>query len=246
MNRTPNLRSDGETNQDEQELIAFHLGESCDERGIRSRLDTDPAFAELSASVAHTLRFFSAESVPTPDTAAAWQRLRYILPQVEPVRRMSPWNWFVLAPVSALCFVVLAICLVSRTHHLNGPQVDDAGATHLRPPQQSVSQEDIALHLDRAERWLTAVNHASAPLEASTISEGDQLLVNNAAYVRDAHNRGDLPDAAILERLGRVITTAHHPSEDGVQLRIEMNTDGLLFDLRVLRQNQAQSTGVSQ
>ena len=42
--------------QDEQELIAFHLGEPCDEVSIRRRLQTDEAYASLSESVMKSRR----------------------------------------------------------------------------------------------------------------------------------------------------------------------------------------------
>jgi len=56
-----------------------------------------------------------------------------------------------------------------------------------------------------------------------------------------AHDSGDLAEASVLENLGRVLTTMdHEPARDsGWHIRFEMNTDGLLLDIRILRQNDA-------
>ncbi|GAA3746973.1 hypothetical protein [Terriglobus aquaticus] len=254
--------------QDEQQLIAFHLGESLspsEERTLRTRLEHDAAFAALSEEIAQTLRVFSAEPVPAPDTDAAWQRLRSTLPVLDaPQKTQSPIRifsrtllgavrpsapqaprfgrgWFAPALAGALALLVLTIGLfVHRRHTV--PTVDDAGVVHLRPPQTSTSAAE-AQHLDRAERWLTVVNHTTSPLDPTTRAEGEQLLTENALYLQDARARGDLPGAAVLDHLGRVLTTSNHPSEGGLQLRLDMNTDGLLFQIRILRQNQTAPTG---
>lgn len=231
---------------DEQELIAFHLGEPCDDRAIRARLQNDEAYASLSESINRTLRIFSAEPVPAPDTAAAWQRLRTTLPVLEPVRKTHRWRWFVLAPAAVFAVLLLAVgLLMPRVFHRRA-QPDEAGIIHLTPPAGSADAQAMTAHLDRAERWLTVVNHTSAPLDEQTRAEGQQLLTSNAVYLTAARNHSDLPDAVALERLGRVLTSASHANENGVELRMEMNTDGLLFDLRILRQNHSHETGEPQ
>ena len=244
---------------EEEQLIAFHLGEPlslADERGLRSRLEHDAAFAALSEEIARTLRVFSAEPVPAPDTDAAWQRLRSTLPLLDAPRRRFRVpgvgigignigrGWIRLGLAGALCLLLLALGLHTRHRHA-APAGDSAGILHLRPPQDATASGE-ANHLDRAERWLTVVNHTTAPLDPTTRAEGQQLLTENALYLRDARARGDLPDAAVLDRLGRVLTTGNHPSEGGLQLRLDMNTDGLLFQIRILRQNQTAPIGDNQ
>lgn len=248
---------------DEQQLIAFHLGEPLspsDERSVRNRLEHDPAFAALSEEIAHTLRVFSALPVPQPDTEAAWQRLRGTLPpfdrQAEQPKamgglldRLRIFGYLWPVPVAA-ALLVLALCTytagVKYRNRANPLRPDSAGVVHLRPPQASATSSGETAHLDRAERWLTVVNHATSPLDGDTRAEGQQLLTENAVYLRDARARGDLPDAAVLDRLDRVLTTSNHPTEAGLQLRLDMNTDGLLFQVRILRQNHTAPTGDTQ
>ena len=233
--------------RDEQELIAFHLGEPCDERAVRRRMEQDPGYAELSASVSHTLRVFSATLVPAPDADAAWQRLRPTLPLQHAAPAPQRWWQFSGLPSAAaalLALTILALVLPSAMHRGRSTgtapgrlEVAGGGAG------QGVDAPSPAEHLDRAERWLTTVNHTGARLDATTRAEGHRLLARNALYLQEAHTHGDLPDAAALERLDRVLTAARHPSESGFQLRLEMNTEGLLFDLRILRQNRSTNIG---
>jgi hypothetical protein len=231
---------------DEQELIAFHLGEECDEKTIRARLQTDEAYAALSESIQRTLRVFSADAVPAPDTQAAWQHLRNSLPVLERAKKTHFWQRFALVPAGVIAVLLLVAGFFLPRLLRRHAEPNEAGVIQLRPPAENVGPRGVSDHLDRAERWLTVVNHATAPLDEQTQAEGERLLTSNAVYLREARNRGDLPDAFALERLGRVLTSAHNPAEGGMQLRVEMNTDGLLFDLRILRQNHSHLTGEPQ
>ena len=107
----------------------------------------------------------------------------------------------------------------------------------------------IANHLDAAARLLTTVNNSSGPLDEVTREQAHTLLLQNAVYVHHARERGDLAGAAVLENFGRVLTTLdNEPStQHGTwRLRLEMNTSGLLLDIRILRQNDDHSQGDAQ
>ena len=244
MNPNSHFSQETSPSPDEQQLIAFHLGEPCDEAAIRARLEQDTAFASLSEEIAHTLRVFSADPVPPPDTEAAWQHLRGTLPRLDAPSRKGRLRLTWLAPAAVLATLVLAFGLAA--HYRHSTPINDAGVIHLRPPHDAVSPSGEADHLDRAERWLTTVNHTTAPLDSVTRAEGQHLLTENTVYLRNARARGDLTDAAVLDRLDRVLTTSNHPTEAGLQLRLDMNTDGLLFQIRILRQNQTAPNGDSQ
>ena len=98
----------------------------------------------------------------------------------------------------------------------------------------------IANHLDSAERLLTEVSHASGPLDEATRSQAHDLLLKNAVYVQTAHQHGDLSEASVLENLGRLLTNIEHESSSdhgSWHLRFAWNTDGLLLEIRILRQN---------
>ncbi len=71
-------------------------------------------------------------------------------------------------------------------------------------------------------------------------SEARELLATNRLVRQSAIETGDLRVEASLDRLERLLVElANEPDEpergDLNRLRQEMNTDGLLFDIRVLR-----------
>ena len=97
-------------------------------------------------------------------------------------------------------------------------------------------------HLDRSERLLVELNHADSndvpaiPLRG----EARELLANNRLVRQSAMRTGDLKVEASLDRLERLLVElANQPDEpnerDLNRLRKEMNTEGLLFDIRILR-----------
>lgn len=234
-NRTP-------TQQDEYELIAFHLGEPCDERGIRARLQEDEEYAALSEVVSHTLRVFSAAQMPVLNTKAAWQRMRQTLPIWESAQRAWKWSHFLVVSAASLVVLVVLFSLLQSLLR-RPPRHDEAGVVHPSDTRRIQGLNDVSDHLDRAERWLTVLNHTPALLDAETRSEGEALLSQNAVYLSEARSSGDLTAAFALERLERVLTTAHSTSESGFQVQMDMHTDGLLFDLRILRQNNSRLNG---
>jgi hypothetical protein len=110
---------------------------------------------------------------------------------------------------------------------------------------------DLASHLDTAERLLTEVNHASGPLDETTRREAHQLLLSNALYLRKADADGDTVRSAVLEDLSRTLTALQHETgpdkpREGWHLSLQMDTNGLLLDLRILEQNDISPTKESQ
>lgn len=229
----------------EHDLILYQLHESPDEPSIRSHLDLCPTCAELADSIAHTLRIFSAESVPAPDLNLAWQRLRPHLPVLTATpapRSSSLLRWPVLASIAglALAALLLLTAFLARHHAQPQPTVVSGPRGPLTPHPVDPA---VAAHLDSAERFLTEVSHTSDPLDPITRQQAHTLLLQNALYVRTARSNGDLADAAVLEKLGRVLTTVDHNPEPAWHVRFEINSNGLLLDLRILRQNETHHTG---
>jgi hypothetical protein len=117
------------------------------------------------------------------------------------------------------------------------------------PPLKAASQPGRVVllvvrdHLDRSERLLVELDHAGhlprgegGPLAR----EAADLLENNHLYRQTAAASQDPALAQLLDRLGRVLVeVAHEPAElqsgDVARLREQMNLDGLLFELRVVR-----------
>jgi hypothetical protein len=236
----------------EEELIAYQLHESSDEATIYRHLESCSDCADLSESIAETLRVFSADSVPQPDLERNWQRLRGNLSVLTPERRrgfeLLRWHWAWPAAGFATAALVLLTAFGVHIHRTSETKhniaVNGHGPLTIEPTDPA-----IANHLDAAERLLTEVNNSSGLLDDTTREQAHSLLLQNAVYVRNARDSGDLAEAAILENFGRVLTTLdNEPStpHSTWRLRLEMNTSGLLLDIRILRQNDDHSQGAAQ
>ena len=236
----------------EEELIAYQLHESSDEVPISRHLESCSECADLSESIAETLRVFSADPVPQPDLEHNWQRLRGNLGVLTPQRSRSleflrwGWKW----PAAGLATAALILLAVFGLHiHRSGETRHAIAVNGHGPLTTEPTDPGIANHLDAAERLLTEVNNSSGMLDDATRQQAHSLLLQNAVYVRSARESGDLAQAAVLENFGRVLTTLDNepPTPHSTwRLRLEMNTSGLLLDIRILRQNDDHSQGVSQ
>lgn len=242
------------THFSEEDLIAYQLHESFDEAAIQSHIEECGECAALSESIAETLRVFSSDPVPQPDLDRNWQRLRGNLSVLtpEPRRRFFPrfalWSGAGLVAVAVLLAVFVSIHVTRDRDHIAAllPALDRVTHSNTAinghgPLTTEPTDPGVANHLDAAERLLTEVNHTSGSLDPATRAQAHDLLLSNAVYVRTARDHGDLAQAAVLDDLGRVLTTLDNESSSPhstLQLRLEMNTSGLLLDIRILRQNQ--------
>ncbi|HUB77312.1 MAG TPA: hypothetical protein VMB03_00880 [Bryobacteraceae bacterium] len=101
-------------------------------------------------------------------------------------------------------------------------------------------------HLDRSERLLVELDHAGrfARAESGPLArEASDLLEDNRLYRQTAVASKDPALAEVLDRLDRVLVeVAHEPAalqgSDLARMREQMNLDGLLFELRVVRDRQ--------
>ena len=221
----------------EEDLIAYQLQENIDAAAIREHLEVCPECARVAESIAETLRVFSAEPVPRANLDHAWQRLRGNLPpMVAEQRRTNVWSWLA-APVLAGALLLAVIATHRHTVSLNH---DTSAHIGPGPLSEQPRDPDLAAHLENAERLLTEVSHSTGPLDESTRAQAQNLLLTNAVYIRKANSEGDIAEAAVLDRLDRTLTTLQHePAGTGWHLRVEMNTSGLLFDIRILQQNDS-------
>lgn len=241
------------THFSEEDLIAYQLHESAMAAAIERHIEVCTDCAALSESIAETLRVFSSEPVPQPDLDRNWQRLRGNLSVLTPETRRSffprilLWSGAGLAAAAVLLVIFVSIHVTRDRDHIAAllPAIDRVTHTNTAinghgPLTTEPTDAGIANHLDAAERLLTEVNHTSGSLDPATRAQAHDLLLSNAVYVRTARNDGDLAQAAVLDDLGRVLTTLDNESSSPhstLQLRLEMNTSGLLLDIRILRQN---------
>lgn len=169
-----------------------------------------------------------------------WQSIRGSLPVYEKpdrswLRLWRPLGW------AAACALLIAVAFVAgrQWERKQTPPVAVAVDPQAR---QRVLVVVLGDHLDRSERLLVELNHTgSNDISAVPLrGEARELLANNRLVRQSAIRAGDINVEASLDRLERLLVElANQPDEpneaDLHRLRQEMNTDGLLFDIRILR-----------
>lgn len=238
----------------EEELIGYQLGEMAESAAMARHLEQCALCSEMAESIAETLRVFSADPVPEADVEQAWQRLRGSLPLLsassgQPAKRrwMAGWRkplaWTTGAALAA-CLSGLSVVRLARAPGVL-PGLSKTAKLPAGPLTVYPRDEELAAHLGDAERLLTELDHSAGPLDAGARERAAQLMLTNALYVQRAQREGDMAQASVLEELGRTLTTLEHePAKPNKSwdVRMEMNTGGLLLDIRILQQNDSEPT----
>jgi hypothetical protein len=228
---------------EEAELVEHYYEESANmaesERHLKACQVCAKRYAELC-------RDLDGVATPTPPARRedyieeVWQSIGAYLPVYEkPKRRwvsyFRPLGW------AAACVLLVVVAFVAgrRWERKQAPAVAVAVDPQAR---QRVVVLVLGDHLDRSERLLVQLNHADGnDLSALPLrSEARELLASNRLVRQSAMRAGDLNVEASLDRLERLLMElANEPDKlteaDLNRLRQEMNTDRLLFDIRVLR-----------
>jgi len=118
-----------------------------------------------------------------------------------------------------------------------GANNNQAGSVMVLP--DAVAEDpSLAAHLDMAERVLTEVSHSDGRLQPETQDQVHRLLLENAMYYQSAETRGDISTAAVIDDLGRVLTSLdaepRASAHDEDSFRLQMKVGDVLLDLRIL------------
>lgn len=234
------------THLNEEELIELHYGESSSGEHaahLRSCQECSARYARLQQELE------AIPSTPVPWRGVdygerVWQQLRPSLPACErPQRswfRRMPW---MVPALTAACALLIAGAFVGGRYwerHMAQPAKIAGGAD--AGVRQRVVLVVLTDHLDRTERLLVALQHAN-PSDAAANSqlqtEARELLVSNRLYRTTAGETGDPALASALDQLERVLAeVANDPAgldeADLRRVRETMNSEGILFEIRVL------------
>jgi len=228
----------------EEELTDHHYGEGRSrakaERHLRSCKDCSRALASLEQDLSE-LKF----AAPPPRQAdygdQVWHAIRSSLPVRE---RQEKKHWLSAGLLKGVGFATACALLVTiaffagrQWEHKQGPP---SIAANNQPAQRRVVLVVLGDHLERSERLLVELRHADAGEHAPVQAQARELLAENRLYRDSAERSGDPALASALEHLERVLVELSNQSgglsnADIVRLQKEMNTDGLLFEVRVLR-----------
>jgi hypothetical protein len=232
----------------EEELIELYYSEG--EAPALAHLAACRECAALLADLKRDLKGVRMAAVPERGTEygeRVWQALR---PQLIPYEKKA-WGWprffrksgaqWKVALLAVGCAAVVAAAFVGGRiweRHNAGTKVAENASPQA---QQRVVLVVLTDHLDRTERLLVSLEHADSSDRAENAqlqSEARELLASNRLYRTTASNAGDPAMAGALDRLEGVLAeVANDPNltaGDLQRVRNEMNTEGILFEVRVL------------
>jgi hypothetical protein len=237
----------------EEQLIELYYGpDGSDGREgpeAARHLDECAACARAYEALRADLTDMRPVAVPRRDDAYGRQVWEAIADRL-PAAASRPNMWFrqplwvgLMASAACALLVVAAFFAGRQWEHRHQPQT--VVATHPAPaaPEKRVLVVVLGDHLDRSERLLVQLKHASAgdtELASPMRDEAKALLAANRTCRQEAEASGDPALTQALDHLDQLLTElANHPgtldADDISRLQQQMNKDGLLFEVRVLR-----------
>jgi hypothetical protein len=231
---------------DRDELVAHFYGEAGAEaaKHLAGCAQCAQAFAKLRGD----LEAIEAIEPPARDAAYVerlWEAIAPALPAYEPRRKSRPrlTLWRGLGYAAACAVLAAGAFFAGRIFEQKQPHSALAVKPAPQPAQPRVVVVLLSDHLDRSERLLVELKHADVGISAPLRDEARTLQAANRVCWKNA---GDDPELkTTLERLGHLLDElAEQPEEVSpatlTRLQNEMNADGLLFEVRVLRTHVAE------
>jgi hypothetical protein len=175
-----------------------------------------------------------------------WENLRQqLIPYQKHMAAWRGWANWKAATLLAGCVIVLGAVFLGGRYW---ERISTGRANIANNPQttQRVVLVVLGDHLDRTERLLVQLEHAESKDRTDNVqlqSEARELLASNRLYRLTASNAGDPELAGVLDRFEGVLAEiANDPDlspADIERVRRDMNTKGILFEIRVLRERSS-------
>jgi hypothetical protein len=240
------------------ELVELYYGEG--EGAAAAHLKVCRECAAQYAELKQSLNAMHPIEVPHKDAQYGEQLWKALEPRLIPYekkgQRWFGWGWFgwsqwKAATLALGCMMLLAAAFVGGRYWERITTKTDSAAGNKNPQTNAQAGQPRVLvvltdHLDRTERLLVALEHADSRdnvENAQLQSEARELLVSNRLYRSTTKGAKDPALAGALDRLEGVLAEiANDPNlttEDLDRVRREMNTQGILFEIRVLRTRNA-------
>jgi hypothetical protein len=239
----------------EEELVEKFYGVDAGGAGLHLRECAYCAAAfEVMESDLATIRPMNVPERDENYEERMWGRVEGALParraEKPRVRRVAFWRTMAYA---AGCAVLVAGAFYGGRvyeHREHQKRAEARAKMHPPAPQPKVVVVVLGDHLDRSERLLVELKHADAEspeLVNPLREEARGLLAANHEFRDDAEKEGDPALSLALSHLDKLLTeVATQPggldSAALVRIKDEMNADGLLFEVRVLRSKNPHRT----
>jgi hypothetical protein len=158
------------------------------------------------------------------------------------------WAGWRGAAITVACAMLLAAVFLGGRYWERGT-TKKANVTDSPQATQRVVLVVLTDHLDRTERLLVQLEHSQSPdsVENDKMqSEARELLASNRHYLVTASNSSDAELAGAHERqedaVAEIANDPNLTAADLKRVRKDMNTKGILFEIRVL-QTRSQDQG---
>ena len=232
----------------EEKMILQYYGES-DEGG--AHLEECQECTARYASLVGVLD--AVDSLPVPERGPEYSQeiWRRIERDVVASRRArwpltAPWRW--AAATTAAALLLVGGFLAGR-HSVSAPNSGPLAAAADPQASERVLLVAVADHLERSQMVLVELANANPKLNregnlniSSEQERAEELVTENRLYRQTAQYTGQTAVAGVLDELERVLLDiAHTPAEISPEelegLRQRLQSEGILFKIRVLRSN---------
>jgi hypothetical protein len=236
----------------DEEMMEQAYGESENRAAVERHLATCRECADSYADLGRDLNGFNGLDAPPRDARFGERVWASIAPSLGPYgpgyeTAKRPWwasgFWKGLSFAAACALLVSCAFYAGRLWEQKKPQP----IAHLDPSTPKTKQPIVVVvlddHLDRSERFLVELKHAdigSAAMVSPMRDEARSLLAANRVCRKNVTQKDDPELTTALDHLDRLLAeAANEPgglnAKSIAKLQEEMNSDGLLFEVRVLR-----------
>jgi hypothetical protein len=253
------------THLTDEDMIGQIYGESEDAVAVNRHLagcsQCAHNFAELKRDLAEVDRMVA----PARDAhygERVWASIASLLPEYAPaniVEKSRWWNWSSglvkgLSYVAAAALLTACAFYAGRVFEHNQQQPVANNEAHAIPqPKQPIVVVVLDDHLDRSERFLVELKHAdfdSAAMASPLHDEAKSLLVANRECRKNVSKSDDPDLTTALDHLDSLLAQAvNEPgglnAQNIAKLQDQMNSQGVLFEVRVLRSRMAHHGGAA-
>jgi hypothetical protein len=244
----------------DEELIGEAYGEGA--AGAAQHLEECGECARAYADLKNDLGELKPLEPPALDVAygeRVWQAIAPSLPEYAPRPRRWPPLSLMQGPMRGLAYAAACALLVAGAFYAGQRwerRNSQTSAQNKAPETRRTPIVVVVLsdHLDRSERLLVELKHVDAnntDMMAPLRDEARSLLPANRICRRNAEKSDDPALESALDHLDHLLNElANQPGGLNAaaidRLKDEMNADGLLFEVRVLRSRaRNQKTGLA-
>lgn len=234
----------------EEQLVELYYSsmDNREDEEAALHLDACSSCARSYETLQSDLADMKAVHLPTRGEAygqQVWSSIADRLPAYETAKKS--WfkrpMWIGLSTAAACALLVISAFYAGRVWEHRQPQHPQIATSPIPPAPARVVVVVLSDHLEQSERFLVQLKHANADDQQLALplrDEARKLLTDNRKCRQEAEASGDPALTKALDHLQDVLSEmANHPAglnADAIaKLQQEMDTDGLLFEVRVLR-----------